>query len=111
MTSVDNIDLTIYKLDELHELQIRVEEEISRKEKERIYEARNRMEQIAGELNMSIDEVMTFDARKKRKVNTCKAIKYRNPKDHSQTWAGRGKRPKWLQEALDHGAELEHFSV
>ena len=28
-----------------------------------------------------------------------------------ETWAGRGKRPKWLQKALAAGATLEDFAV
>ena len=39
------------------------------------------------------------------------ADKYRNPKDHTQTWTGRGKRPKWLQEMLDRGGKLENFLI
>ena len=31
------------------------------------------------------------------------APKYRNPKDASQTWTGRGKRPLWFQALLDSG--------
>lgn len=28
---------------------------------------------------------------------------------HGNTWAGRGRRPKWLTEALEHGKTLEDF--
>jgi DNA-binding protein H-NS len=31
------------------------------------------------------------------------APKYRNPKDASQTWTGRGKRPRWFQALIDSG--------
>ncbi len=37
--------------------------------------------------------------------------KYRNPQDASQTWAGRGKRPKWVQEHLDAGGELSALAI
>ena len=37
--------------------------------------------------------------------------KYRNPADKSQTWAGRGIRPKWLTAALKGGKKLEDFAV
>ena len=39
------------------------------------------------------------------------AVKYRNPKDHTQTWSGRGKSPRWLQEMLSQGGKLENFLV
>lgn len=37
--------------------------------------------------------------------------KYRNPADRSQTWAGRGKRPKWLASQLKAGKKIEDFLI
>lgn len=37
--------------------------------------------------------------------------KYRNPNDPSQCWAGRGLRPRWLEQMLRNGARLEEFEV
>ena len=37
--------------------------------------------------------------------------KYRNPADHSQTWAGRGNKPRWLTTALKSGKKLESFEI
>jgi DNA-binding protein H-NS len=37
--------------------------------------------------------------------------KYRNPADKSQTWAGRGIRPRWLVAALKGGKKLDDFAV
>jgi DNA-binding protein H-NS len=39
------------------------------------------------------------------------APKYRNPENPSETWAGRGLRPRWLAAALKAGKKLEHFSI
>src|SRR6266853_641412 len=39
------------------------------------------------------------------------AAKYRNPENASETWAGRGLRPRWLAAALKSGKKLEHFSI
>jgi DNA-binding protein H-NS len=38
-------------------------------------------------------------------------VKFRNPKDPSQTWTGRGRRPHWLVEAVKKGAKQESFAV
>jgi DNA-binding protein H-NS len=38
-------------------------------------------------------------------------VKFRNPKDPSQTWTGRGRRPHWLVEAIKTGAKQESFAV
>jgi DNA-binding protein H-NS len=36
--------------------------------------------------------------------------KYRNPDNPSETWAGRGLKPRWLTAAIKAGKKLEHFS-
>ena len=37
--------------------------------------------------------------------------KYRNPGDPSQTWAGRGLRPRWLVAAMKSGKKLDDFLI
>ena len=37
--------------------------------------------------------------------------KFRNPAHPSETWAGRGKRPRWLVAALKKGKHLEDFRI
>ncbi len=37
--------------------------------------------------------------------------KYRNPNRPSETWAGRGKRPRWLTAALESGERLDVFQI
>jgi DNA-binding protein H-NS len=39
------------------------------------------------------------------------AAKYRNPENPSETWAGRGLRPRWLATALKSGKKLEDFTI
>ena len=39
------------------------------------------------------------------------APKYRNPEDPSETWAGRGLKPRWLAAAIKSGKKLEDFSI
>ena len=37
--------------------------------------------------------------------------KYRNPDQPSETWAGRGKQPRWLVEQLRSGRRVEDFRI
>jgi DNA-binding protein H-NS len=37
--------------------------------------------------------------------------KYRNPKEPSETWSGRGKQPRWLAAALKGGHSIEEFAI
>jgi DNA-binding protein H-NS len=49
-------------------------------------------------------EHTAFAPRKKRGSKRGKvAPKYRNPADHSQTWSGRGRQPRWFKAALRKG--------
>jgi DNA-binding protein H-NS len=37
--------------------------------------------------------------------------KYRNPKNRHETWAGRGKQPRWLAAQLRSGKQLDDFLI
>ena len=37
--------------------------------------------------------------------------KYQNPDDPSQTWAGRGKKPRWLTKMLDAGMSIDDLRI
>ena len=39
------------------------------------------------------------------------APKYRNPANEAETWAGRGKPPRWLATYLDQGRQIEEFLI
>ncbi|QGW64077.1 H-NS histone family protein [Lysobacter soli] len=39
------------------------------------------------------------------------APKYRNPANPSETWAGRGKQPRWLAAQTSAGKKLEDFLI
>jgi DNA-binding protein H-NS len=39
------------------------------------------------------------------------AAKYRNPENSSETWAGRGLKPRWLTAALKGGGKVEDFAI
>jgi DNA-binding protein H-NS len=39
------------------------------------------------------------------------AAKYRNPENPSETWAGRGLKPRWLTAAMKSGKKLEDFAI
>ncbi len=58
-------------------------------------------------IDVKISEPATEPAKKDGKV----PIKYQNPNNLSQTWTGRGMKPKWLQKLLDEGHQLENFEI
>jgi len=54
------------------------------------------------------DAVTRKDSRQKRRKA---AAKYRNPDDHSVTWSGRGKHPRWFNAALERGISQEDMLI
>jgi len=51
------------------------------------------------------------DAPKAARERKPVAPKYRNPADASQTWTGRGRKPRWVVEALDAGGNMDDFLI
>src|SRR5271169_1738886 len=39
------------------------------------------------------------------------ALKYRNPENPAETWAGRGLKPRWLTAAIKSGKKAEDFLI
>jgi DNA-binding protein H-NS len=37
--------------------------------------------------------------------------KYQNPEDPSQTWAGRGRMPRWINEMIETGKSIEDLLI
>ena len=52
----------------------------------------------------------TAGAKPTRKLGKV-APKYANPEDPEQTWTGRGRKPRWVQDALDAGKKLESLEI
>lgn len=54
-----------------------------------------------------IDELLQYADARRSPV----AAKYKNPEDASATWTGRGRKPRWVAEALESGKTLEDLAI
>jgi len=111
-----SIKLDTLSVQELEALIQKAQELIARKQaqQEKLAGARAEIERIAREAGVSVDELLVQASKAPRKASAVRkpvAAKYRNPADASQTWSGRGKRPRWLADALAAGKALESFAV
>jgi DNA-binding protein H-NS len=94
---------------QLNELAKRVESRKQELHGERIAKVRAKVIAFAKGEGFSIEEL--FGGRGRKKTRSKAAVKYRNPADHSQTWSGRGKRPRWFHAALSAGKKEKGLLV
>ena len=100
------VDLDALSLKELRELRNKVDRAISSFEDRRKREALAAVESAAREYCFNLAD-LTGGKPARAKV----AAKYANPQDASATWTGRGRKPRWVQEALDAGKKLEDLEI
>ncbi|NBS15804.1 MAG: H-NS histone family protein [Gammaproteobacteria bacterium] len=68
------------------------------------------------ELAASIGVTVTIQGEKTRgRISSRKgqkvAPKYKNPNNSSETWTGRGVKPRWLKALVDAGKRIEDFLI
>ena len=93
---------------ELMDLQRRVEAMIVVKQDRERIEIREKIQAIAKEHGFEVSELFTGRGKSVRGKSSSAVVKYRNPDDLTQTWSGRGRKPKWMGEA---GGDAERFRV
>jgi DNA-binding protein H-NS len=104
--NVSSANLKSMSVDRLTALRQQVNVVISSKVAE---ERRTLQEQLS-----RLDRLVETGARAKgpgRRVRSALPPKYRNPEDPSETWAGRGLKPRWLAAALKSGGKLDDFVI
>jgi DNA-binding protein H-NS len=92
---------------QLISLQKRVEEAIAAKRTEDAASTKEALRAMAEKAGFDIRDL--YGRRGSQKGSG--VAKYRNPKDSSQTWTGRGRKPNWLVDAVKKGAKLESFAI
>lgn len=103
-----DIDLEKLSLKELKGLQSRVTKEIASFESRKKREALSKLEEKARELGFSLSE-LTGAASIRRRASALP--KYANPDEPSETWSGRGRKPRWFSAALAVGRSPEDLSI
>lgn len=108
------VDLNKLTLEELQQLIADAQAHIEVRREEAVAQARADIERIAASTGYSLQDLLGMGKSRARSSSSGRRTveqKYRNPRDPSQSWSGRGKRPRWLQDELEHGGKLENFLV
>lgn len=103
-----NLDLNSMSLKELKELQSQVGKAIAGFEDRKKRAALAELEEKARELGFSLAELTGATAPRKRAPASAK---YANPADKSDTWSGRGRKPRWFADALASGNKPEDMAL
>jgi DNA-binding protein H-NS len=102
------VDLNSYSLKELKDLQSQVAKAIAGFEDRRKKQALAELEEKARALGFSLAELTGSAPVRKRSPAV---PKYANPANKSDTWSGRGRKPRWFAAALKAGKKPESMAI
>ena len=103
------MNLNELSLKELKQLQQDVSKAISSYELRHKQAALLELEAKAKEFGFALDEL--FSIAPMRKKRQAAKAKYRHPENAELTWSGRGRKPKWISDALEAGKELSDLAL
>ena len=109
----EQFDLKKLSTSELSELITAAEKEKTNKAVKEKIEAYNQLLLIANGVGLSVADLIVFgeEHKKTNKVTKKAEPRFRNKNDETQTWTGRGKKPKWLVAEIEKGAKLSDFTI
>ena len=102
------IDLNALSLKELKELQSAVNKAVNGFEDRKRKEALSQVEEAARALGFTLSELTGSAVPRKRSPAV---PKFANPADTSETWSGRGRKPRWFVAALKSGKKPEQMAI
>ncbi|MGB3718226.1 MAG: histidine biosynthesis protein [Proteobacteria bacterium] len=109
-----SVNLDKMSLKELLDLEAKLEKAISTARERERAEVRQKIEAIVQNAGFSVSELFggrSGPGRPAVSKGGKVAAKYVNPDNRSETWSGRGRKPRWLTAKLEKGAKLEDFLV
>ncbi len=102
-----SIDFDNMSLKEMRDLRSRLDRAINSYEDRKRREALTAIEEAAREHGFNLADLTGTKVRRSGTV----APKYANPDDPTMTWTGRGRKPRWVQESLESGKQLEDLAI
>ena len=102
------IDIKTLNHNQLNELISRAKNRQDVMHKEKEGKVRDKVLALVNAEGFTIDELFGVGGKKtRRKVKP----KYRNPADANMTWTGRGKRPRWFNDAITAGKKEKDLLI
>jgi DNA-binding protein H-NS len=98
-------DFNLMSVNELWALRLEISSVLAKKIAAEKTKLENRLRQL------QTDSVPSETVRRERRPYPRVFPKYRNPTEPTETWAGRGKQPRWLTAQLRTGKKLDDFRI
>ena len=103
MTEINLDGLSIAELDRLKNS---IDSTIVNKRQNELATLRQQIDELIENSGFTLQEIL--EAKPMRKPVK---PKYRNPDNPEQTWTGRGRRPRWVEDCLENGKDLEELVI
>lgn len=100
-------NLDTLSVEELEALAKDAQAKIKQKQAQGLKDAYLQFKQIAKENGSTIEEILKIG----KKAHKESSVAYRDSANPKNVWAGRGRKPLWLEKALAEGKKLEDFAV
>src|SRR5262245_21112266 len=100
-------DLDRMSLRELQEFELKVQKARASAQERNRMDLRKKIETMVTDAGFKLSDIFGGRGGKGRTV----AAKYANPDDPSETWTGRGRKPRWLTAKIQEGAKMEKFLI
>jgi DNA-binding protein H-NS len=100
-------DLDRMSLRELQSLELKVKKARASVQERSRADVRKKAEAMIASAGFKVSDIFGGRGGKGRTV----PAKYANPDDPSETWTGRGRKPRWLTAKLQDGARMEKFLI
>lgn len=104
-----DIDLKDLSLKELTDLRAQVIRAIATFDERRKKAAREELEKRARELGFSLAELTGTPFR--GRIRAPALPKYANPANSAETWSGRGRKPRWFEDAMSAGNTADDLRI
>lgn len=107
------VDVSQLSYDELLQLAEEAKAEAARKREDRKKEIRDQIQSLLNDNGFVLADVMNAGRGKSagKAKGPAAAAKFADPNNPENTWTGRGRKPTWLNDALNAGASLEEFAL
>lgn len=104
------IDLSQYNLPQLQKLRSEIDRAIEQRRRTDRVNALEKLKAVARENGFELNDLLN-GKRPRANAGVPVPVKYRSKTDPNQTWTGRGRAPRWVQEFLNAGGNLNDLHI